>query len=121
MRIPPDNIRLKRVYEPSDTKDPRILVDRLWPRGLKKEVAAIDHWAKDLAPSTELRKWFHHDPTQWSEFRHRYTVELAQRHAELDQLRSLARQGPVTLVYSARDEQHNQAIVLREILLNGSS
>lgn len=119
MKIPPDNIRLIRAYNPAGTDGPRILVDRLWPRGVKKQDAAIDHWAKELAPSTELRKWFGHDPERWVEFRRRYAAELKEHHAELEQLRSLARQGPITLVYSAHDEQHNQAIVLRDILLSG--
>lgn len=112
------NVHLKRAYEPSNSKDGhRILVDRLWPRGVSKAEADIDEWVKDLAPSTELRKWFGHDPERWDEFRRRYAEEI-RGHAELlAHLRALAREGPVTLVYSARDELHNDAVVLREVLL----
>lgn len=111
------NLRLKRAYEkPSSEDGVRVLVDRLWPRGVRKADAAIDHWFKELSPSTELRKWFAHDPTRWSEFRERFKRELRQRGDLLDQLRALASKGPVTLVYAARDELHNDAIVLRDIL-----
>jgi uncharacterized protein YeaO (DUF488 family) len=116
--IAADNFRLKRVYEsPSAGDGTRVLVDRLWPRGVKKADAAIDHWFKELSPSTELRNWFGHDPARWTEFRHRYAVELRQHADQLDRLRALARQGPVTLVYAAHDEQHNDAVALREVLL----
>jgi uncharacterized protein YeaO (DUF488 family) len=112
------DVRLKRAYETPDREDGRrILVDRLWPRGLSKADAAIDEWLKDLAPSTELRKWFGHDPDRWGEFRRRYTGEI-HGHAELlAHLRELVREGPVTLIYSAHDEVHNDAIVLRDVLL----
>jgi uncharacterized protein YeaO (DUF488 family) len=112
------NIKLKRAYEqPLPDDGTRILIDRLWPRGLRKESAAVSHWFKEIAPSTELRKWFGHDPARWDEFRQRYMTEL-QHHAEkLDQIRELARHGPVTLVYAARDQLHNDAIVLRDVLL----
>ncbi len=111
-------VRLKRVYEPAAPDDgTRILVDRLWPRGLSKADARIDLWLKAIAPSTELRQWFGHDPNRWPEFRRRYQQELAQHTAELDQLRVLAGQGTVTLLYGARDEQHNDAVVLRDTLL----
>ena len=111
-------IRLKRVYEPAMPDDgTRILVDRLWPRGLSKADAAIDLWLKDIAPSTELRRWFGHDPNRWPDFRQRYQRELAEHTAELDQLRALAEQGIVTLLFGARDEQHNDAVVLRDTLL----
>lgn len=111
-------VRLKRVYEPATPDDgTRILVDRLWPRGLSKADARIDLWLKAIAPSTELRQWFGHDPNRWPEFRRRYQQELAQHTAELDQLRVLAGQGTVTLLYGARDEQHNDAVVLRDTLL----
>jgi uncharacterized protein YeaO (DUF488 family) len=118
MRVTADNVRLKRAYEaPATTDGVRILVDRLWPRGVRKADAAIDEWAKDLAPSAPLRKWFGHDPARWPEFQHRYAAELG-RHAEaLERLRALARKGPITLVYSARDQVHNDAVVLREMLL----
>jgi uncharacterized protein YeaO (DUF488 family) len=114
--IKPD-IRLKRAYEPPSQEDGlRILVDRLWPRGLRKAESAIDRWLKDIAPSTELRRWFGHDPSRWDEFRRRYRDELAARLDLLDELRSLAREHRLTLVYAARDEHHNDAIVLRDML-----
>jgi uncharacterized protein YeaO (DUF488 family) len=116
-RVPAERIKLKRVYEKSTGDDgTRVLVDRLWPRGLKKETAEIDHWFKEIAPSTELRKWFGHDPSRWGEFRKRYAAELRNHTEQLDELRKLARTGRVTLVYAARDEQHNDAVVLRDIL-----
>lgn len=110
-------VKLKRVYEPASPADGiRILVDRLWPRGLRKEDAAIDHWFKDLAPSTNLRQWFGHKPERWTEFRERYRVELAEQSEALARLRSLARQGSITLLFGAHDELHNNAVVLRELL-----
>lgn len=113
------NIRLKRAYDPPEEGDgPRILVDRLWPRGVSKAEAAIDEWVKDIAPSTELRKWFGHDPVRWDEFRNRYRREIGEHPEQLTALRRLARKGPITLVYSARDEVHNDAVVLREFLLD---
>jgi uncharacterized protein YeaO (DUF488 family) len=113
-----ENLKLKRAFEPSASGDgTRVLVDRLWPRGVKKEHAAIKHWKKELSPSAGLRKWFGHDPTRWQEFRRRYTEELRQHPEQLDELRALARQGPVTLVYAARDEAHNDAVVLRDVIL----
>ena len=117
-RIPAANVKLKRAYEPVDSKDgARVLVDRLWPRGVSKKNAALDQWMKEIAPTTELRKWFGHDPARWEEFRGRYGKELHQNAELLSQLRSLAQQGPLTLVYSAHDEIHNDAIVLRNVLL----
>ena len=117
-KITADNVRLKRAYEPSAAADgTRILIDRLWPRGVKKVDAAIDQWAKDIAPSTALRKWFGHDPARWQEFRSRYAAEVHTHPEQLKQLRALAKQGPITLVYSARDEVHNDAVALRELLL----
>lgn len=112
------DLRLKRAYErPNQNDGKRVLVDRLWPRGVSKADASIDEWLKDLAPSTELRKWFGHDPDRWEEFRRRYAKEI-QGHPEfLAHLRELARGGPLTLVYSARDEIHNDAVVLRDVLL----
>ena len=113
-----DNIRLKRAYErPAEDDGKRILIDRLWPRGVTKSAAAIDQWVKEIAPSTALRKWFGHDPARWEEFRRRYTAEIRERPDELRDLREQARQGPITLVYSAHDEAHNDAVVLRDILL----
>jgi uncharacterized protein YeaO (DUF488 family) len=88
----------------------------LWPRGLRKTEAAVDLWLKDLAPSTELRRWFGHDPRRWEEFCRRYQAELASRAEQLDELRAIARKGPLTLVFAARDELHNQAVVLRDVL-----
>jgi uncharacterized protein YeaO (DUF488 family) len=112
------NVKLKRAYaRPSADDGTRILIDRLWPRGVGKVDAAIDQWAKDIAPSTALRKWFGHDPARWEEFRRRYAAEVRQHPEQLAQLRALARQGPVTLVYSAHDELHNDAVVLRDLLL----
>ena len=117
-KVPTSNVRLKRAYAtPAADDGTRILVDRLWPRGLSKERAAIDHWMKDIAPTTGLRKWFGHDPSRWEEFRRRYSKEVSEKADLLDQLRSLARQGPITLVYSAHDEKHNDAVELRELIL----
>ena len=113
------DIRIKRAYEPHSASDGRrILIDRLWPRGVTKNAAAIDHWFRDVAPSTELRRWFGHDVSRWDEFRRRYANELEQHGEQLDELRRLAHKGPVTLVFGARDEEHNDAVVLRHILLN---
>ena len=117
-RTPADRIKLKRSYEKPDAADgARVLVDRLWPRGVSKADAGLDRWMKEIAPSTDLRKWFGHDPARWEEFRRRYTEELHRNADLLAQLRGLARQGPVTLVYSAHDEAHNDAVVLRDVLL----
>jgi uncharacterized protein YeaO (DUF488 family) len=118
MSISADHVRLKRAYEAPDPRDGRrILVDRLWPRGVAKGEAAIDEWAKAIAPSTELRKWFGHDPGRWQEFRRRYASEILGNAELLEHLRELARQAPITLVYSARDEAHNDAVVLRQVML----
>jgi len=111
------DIRLKRAYEPPSPGDGvRILVDRLWPRGVRKSDAAINRWVKEIAPSTELRRWFGHDPARWDEFQRRYKAELSQDAGLLDELRDVAKKGALTLVYSAHDEAHNQAVVLRDIL-----
>lgn len=117
-KIPASHIRIKRAYEPPAHDDgARILIDRLWPRGVKKEALALDRWARELAPSTELRQWFGHDPARWQEFRQRYAAEL-QSHADLlESLRTLARKGPITLVYGAHDEAHNNAVAMRGFLL----
>jgi uncharacterized protein YeaO (DUF488 family) len=110
-------IAIKRVYEEPDRADgTRILVDRLWPRGLSKDKAQVDIWLKDIAPSTELRKWFNHDPNKWAEFRSRYRKELKSKGDQLDVLREKGASGPVTLLYGARDQAHNEAIVLQELL-----
>ena len=112
------DIRLKRAYEPlSREHGIRVLVDRLWPRGLRKTDAAIDCWLKEIAPSSQLRRWFGHDPGHWEEFQRRYRAELPARPELLDQLRALAEQSTLTLVYAAHDEDHNQAVVLRDMLL----
>jgi uncharacterized protein YeaO (DUF488 family) len=110
-------IRLKRVYEkPSRTDGSRILVDRLWPRGLTKEDAAVTLWLKDVAPSTELRKWFGHEPARWKQFQSRYRKELRKKKDALKLLRQKAKTRTVTLVYGARDEEHNEALVLKKVL-----
>ena len=117
-KISAKNIKLRRAYEkPAASDGTRILVDRLWPRGLSKKAAAIDHWPREIAPSTELRKWFGHDPARWNDFRRRYATELRQHAEQLNEIRKLAREGPITLVYAAHDELHNDAVVLRNILL----
>lgn len=113
-------VALKRAYEkPARGDGTRVLVDRLWPRGVAKDKAAIDHWLKDVAPSTALRKWFGHDPARWAEFRRRYRAELAKRPEALAELRRLAKGGTLTLVYGARDSEHNEAVVLQELLSEG--
>ena len=118
--ITPATVRQKRAYEPPASSDgTRILVDRLWPRGVRKADAALDGWVKEIAPSTELRKWFGHDPERWPEFRRRYARELDSHADEIERLRALARKAPVTLVFGARDEEHNDAVVLRMVLLGG--
>jgi uncharacterized protein YeaO (DUF488 family) len=110
-------IKLKRVYESASPTDGlRILVDRLWPRGLTKERAAVDLWVKDVAPSTELRKWFGHDPAKWKQFQIRYRKELQEKKEALKDLKQKSKGHTVTLVYGARDEEHNEALVLKQIL-----
>jgi uncharacterized protein YeaO (DUF488 family) len=110
-------IQLKRAYEkPSPDDGFRVLVDRLWPRGLSKEKAQIDVWLKEIAPTTELRKWFAHDQSKWTEFNRRYRAELKQHKEQIQQLRNQAKKGPVTIVYGAQDERHNNAVVLLELL-----
>ena len=110
-------IRLKRIYEEPAQRDRlRILVERLWPRGVSKEKAAIDLWLKELAPSTELRQWFHHDPERWSEFRQRYAAELDQKGDLLALLKHRITEGNVTFVYAAHDQEHNSAVALRDYL-----
>ncbi len=111
-------ISIKRVYDaPSPDDGYRVLVDRLWPRGLTKERAAADVWLRDIGPSNDLRKWYGHDVARWPEFRERYRAELASRPAPLQELRAIASEhGTVTLLYGAKDEEHNQAVVLAEVL-----
>ena len=114
------DIALKRAYEPAAGSDGyRVLVDRLWPRGVSRERARIDEWARDLAPSNELRTWFGHDPARFHEFRRRYVLELEGQTARLRDLRRIARQGRLTLVYAARDPEHNDAVVLADVLRRG--
>jgi uncharacterized protein YeaO (DUF488 family) len=114
------DIHLKRAYEPAGPSDGhRVLIDRLWPRGVSKEEAGIDEWERELAPSTELRQWFSHEPSRFEEFRRRYTEELRSQRPRLTELRRRARQGRITLVYSARDTDHNDAVVLAEVLRRG--
>ena len=114
------DVQLKRAYEPPARSDGyRVLIDRLWPRGVSKTDAEIDEWARELAPTTELRRWFGHEPARFDEFRQRYREELATHDDKLRELRGRARKGPLTLVYSARDEEHNDAVVLAELLRRG--
>jgi uncharacterized protein YeaO (DUF488 family) len=116
------DIRLKRAYDdPSPADGYRVLIDRLWPRGLSRERAQVDDWLKELAPSTELRQWFGHDPARFEEFRRRYAEELRSERQRLSTLRRRARDGTVTLVYSARDTERNDAVVLSEVLRRGLS
>lgn len=116
------NLQIKRAYEPAALEDgERYLVDRLWPRGVKKEVLALTAWLKDIAPSGELRRWFGHDPARWAGFRRRYQAELEANQPALQPLRAALRRGPLTLVYAAHDETHNQAVVLRDFLLGGKA
>jgi len=111
------SIRLKRVYDKPATVDGRrILVDRLWPRGLKKTDARVDEWLKDLAPSTGLRKWFGHDPARWKEFKKRYAAELDDQGERIKQLAQEARKHTVTLLFAAKDAEHNNAVALKEHL-----
>lgn len=111
-------IAVKRIYEPPDTTDGcRVLVDRLWPRGMSKERAALDHWFRDVAPSNELRRWYGHDPAKWDEFRRRYRAELGANEPALDSLRQVVKSEPrVTLLFSAKNESRNNAVALAEYL-----
>ncbi len=117
-KIAARNIKLKRAYQAADAEDgTRILIDRLWPRGVKKTDAAIGLWAKELAPSTELRQWFDHDPARWAEFHRRYADEVQLHPEQFAAVAELARQGVITLVFAAHDETHNNAVVMRDLLL----
>ena len=111
-------IEIKRVYEkPAKADGWRVLVDRLWPRGMKKETARVDVWMKDLAPSTALRKWFGHEPEKWSEFQKRYRRELDRKTELLVELKKMAKEhGTLTLLYGAKDEEHNDAVALADVL-----
>ncbi len=111
------DVQLKRAYEePSPADGYRVLVDRLWPRGVRRDRAHLDEWTRELAPSAELRRWFGHDPERYAEFRRRYREELAAHEDKLGELRGRARQGTLTLIYGARDTEHNDAVVLAELL-----
>lgn len=114
-------IQLKRAYDAAGKEDgTRLLVERLWPRGVKKEDLRLDGWLKDVAPSTELRKWFNHDPEKWAEFRRRYFAELKERPEALEPIVKAARKGRVTLIFSSHDAEHNNAVALREYLAKHS-
>ncbi len=113
-------LRTKRIYdEPSEDDGLRVLVDRLWPRGLSKEKATIDRWEKDIAPTNELRKWFGHDPEKWEEFLQRYRAELEGKEEVLARLRQEAGEGTVTLLYAAKDEEQNNAVALKRYIEEG--
>ena len=110
-------IHLKRAYEKSSAEDGvRILVERLWPRGVTKAQAAVDLWMKDVAPSPDLRKWFGHDPARWRQFKKRYWIELKKKTDEVDVLRRKAKEGRITFIYAAHDEEHNGALALKEFI-----
>lgn len=110
-------IKLKRAYEKAEKSDGvRVLVDRLWPRGVSKAKLKLDRWEKDIAPSDALRKWFGHDPKRWAQFKRKYKTELKARKKELAELRTLSKKKTVTLLFGAKDEAHNQAVVLKEVL-----
>jgi uncharacterized protein YeaO (DUF488 family) len=114
------NIRLKRAYEPAARSDGyRVLIDRLWPRGVSREQARLDRWERELAPSAELRQWFGHEPSRFDEFRRRYIEELRHQRPRLTVLRRLARDGTLTLVYAAHDSEYNDAVVLAAVLRSG--
>jgi uncharacterized protein YeaO (DUF488 family) len=114
------DIRLKRAHDPAEPADGwRVLIDRLWPRGVSRERAKLDDWERDLAPSTELRQWFGHDPGRFAEFRGRYIEELRGQRPRLAALRARARRETLTLIYAARDTEHNDAVVLAEVLRRG--
>ena len=116
------SVQLKRAYEtPSPSDGYRVLIDRIWPRGISREKARLQEWARELAPSTELRKWFGHDPARFKEFRRRYSRELHAQEPKVRELRRRAREGTLTLVYGARDTEHNDAVVLAEILRQSDS
>jgi len=115
-----DDLRIKRIYDPPDPSDgARILVDRIWPRGVSKDAAKLSEWLKAIAPSTSLRQWFHRDPTQWTEFGRRYRAELDANSAAVERLRDFLKAGPVTLLYAARDRERNHAVVLADYVAGG--
>ncbi len=113
-------VRVKRAYDPVEPGDGyRVLIDHIWPRGVKREALRLDEWARELAPSDELRKWFDHVPARFSEFRSRYRTELSAHADRLAELRRSAGEGPLTIVYAARDREHNNAVVLAELVREG--
>jgi uncharacterized protein YeaO (DUF488 family) len=115
-------VRTKRAYDPPEPGDGhRVLIDHVWPRGVKRQDLRLDQWARELAPSDELRRWFDHEPERFAEFRSRYRDELARHGEKLDELRRRARREPVTIVYAARDREHNNAVVLAELLREGGA
>lgn len=115
-------LRIKRIYEPRKADDgTRILVDRLWPRGVSKAEADVDIWLKEIAPTPELRRWFGHDPAKWQEFQTRYKNELRKNHAAVDALKREVERADVTLLYGAKDETHNHAVALAEFIESGAS
>ena len=115
-----DDVAIKRVYDPREPSDGyRVLVDRLWPRGVSRERARLDEWARDLAPSHELRRWFGHDPVRFGEFSSRYRAELTEHAEHVEELRRRSRSGRLTIVYGARDREHNDAVVLAGLLREG--
>jgi uncharacterized protein YeaO (DUF488 family) len=114
------DVRVKRIYDPAEPGDGyRVLIDHIWPRGISKQHAHLDEWARELAPSDELRKWFDHVPERFDEFRARYRDELAAHREQVEELRRRARKGPLTIVYAARDTDHNNAVVLAELISDG--
>jgi uncharacterized protein YeaO (DUF488 family) len=113
----PTVIKLKRVYDKPSTDDGfRVLVERLWPRGVTKDAARLDIWLKEVAPSPELRKWYSHDVSKWNEFQKRYRAELAQHHDALNEIMEKQKEGTVTFVYAARDDEHNSALILKQFI-----
>lgn len=114
------DVRAKRIYDQAEPDDGyRVLTDHIWPRGISRERAKLDEWARELAPSGELRKWFDHVPERFDEFRARYRAELADRPERIDELRAMAKKRPLTIVYAARDEERNNAVVLAELVRDG--
>jgi uncharacterized protein YeaO (DUF488 family) len=114
------DVLTKRIYDPAEPDDGyRVLIDHVWPRGISRDRARLDQWARELAPSDELRRWFNHVPERFDKFRSRYREELKQHDELLEQLRARARSGPVTILYAARDREHNNAVVLAELLSRG--
>lgn len=109
-------IAIKRIYEPVEDDGFRVLVDRVWPRGLSRERAAVDYWAREIAPSTALRRWFNHDPAKWEAFRERYREELQGKSSELHDLLQKSGRRTMTLLFAAKDTEHNQAVVLKDVL-----